>query len=217
MPTPTVEEYLEAIYTMAGEGRPVIGARLAESLGVSPPTVTSTVQRMRRDGLVDVADDKEIRLSTSGEQAVERLIRRHRLAERLLVDVLGMPWYDVHDDACRLEHAISSHVEERLAAFLGEPATCPHGNPIPGSSSGRAEIHLPAARPGIPLVLRRVAKRAEAESGLLRYLDEHDLRPGVVFSIQEQAPFNGPVVLHTNDRDVALSREVAALLYCEEL
>ncbi|MCL4466445.1 MAG: metal-dependent transcriptional regulator [Chloroflexi bacterium] len=215
MPTPTIEEYLEAIYTMAGEGRVVIGARLAESLAVSPPTVTSTVQRMRRDGLVAVSGEKEIRLTEKGEQAVEQLLRRHRLAERLLVDVLGLPWFDVHEDACRLEHAISSRVEERLAAFLGEPGTCPHGNPIPGHTGSTSEIPLPEAQPQTNLVLRRVAKRAESETGLLRYLDEHGLRPGVSLVIQEQAPFNGPVVVRTNGRDVALSREIAALLYCE--
>lgn len=213
MPTPTIEEYLEAIYTMASEDRAVIGARLAEGLGVSPPTVTSTLQRMARDGYITLDTDKEIHLTEQGRQAVESLLRRHRLIERLLVDVLHMDWHDVHDDACRLEHAVSPEVEKRLAAFLGDPETCPHGNPIPGRSDAEGDLCLRDAQAGASVVLRRVAKRAEGEPGLLLYLDQHGLRPGAMLTVREVAPFNGPITVAAEGHEVALGRDLAAMLW----
>lgn len=213
MPTPTVEEYLEAIHTMACEDKAVIGARLAEALGVSPPTVTSTLQRMARDGLVSLDKDRQVHLTDLGRQAAENLLRRHRLIERLLVDVLGMDWHDVHDDACRLEHALSPAVERRLAAYLGNPTTCPHGNPIPGTGGVEGEVRLCDAKPGARLVLRRVAKQAESQPGMLLYLNQQGLRPGVAITVRDVAPFNGPVLVFAAGREVALGRDVAAMLW----
>lgn len=213
MPTPTIEEYLEAIYVLASDGEEVIGARLGEALGVSPPTVTATVQRMARDGLIQVGPRKEIALTASGQQAVETVLRRHRLSERLLVDVLGMPWHEVHDEACRLEHAISPEVEERLARFLGDPATCPHGNPIPGKEQPAGEFRLADAAAGDWLVISRVAQKAEAQVGVLEYLAQRGLLPGSRVYVTEIGPFNGPIVLQVGERGVALGRDLAAMLW----
>lgn len=213
MPTPTIEEYLEMIYALSEDGGDVIGARLAEALDVSPPTVTATLQRMVRDGLVDVGAHKEVTLTANGRQAVEGIVRRHRLSERFLIDMLGLDWDQVHEEACRLEHAISPLVEERLARLLGDPETCPHGNPIPGKAKGEREQRLVDAVEGETYLIQRVAQRGESERGLLHYLAERGLLPGVVVTVEEVAPFNGPVVLDVNGRKVPVSRDVAAMLW----
>ncbi len=130
--TPTIEEYLETIYNLAMEGEPVIGARLAERFRVSAPTVTETLKRMVRDDLITMDDRRQIALTPRGAELAEAVLRRHRLTERFLVDMLGMQWHQVHEEACRLEHHISGAVEARVVAALDHPTTCPHGNPIPG-------------------------------------------------------------------------------------
>jgi len=216
MPTPTIEEYLETIYAMASDGKEVIGARLAEALDVSPPTVTATLQRMVRDGLISFGARKEITLTAQGQVAVESLLRRHRLSERLLVDMLGMNWHEVHDEACRLEHAISPQVEQRLVEKLGDPDTCPHGNPIPGKTVAEGYRRLVDVGVGENVVIRRIAQRAEAEPGLLRYLEEHGLKPGATVGVREVVPFNGPVVLSVREGTVPLGRDLAAMLWVEQ-
>jgi DtxR family transcriptional regulator, Mn-dependent transcriptional regulator len=213
MPSHTIEEYLEAIYSLSCEGQEVIGARLAEALHVSPPTVTATLQRMVRDGLVSLGDRKEINLTAQGQQTVEKIVRRHRLSERLLVDVLGMDWHEVHDEACRLEHAISDQLEQRLVALLGDPETCPHGNPIPGKQRNAGERRLVDAKEGESLTLHRVAQSGETEPGLLLYLEERGLTPGVRLEVIETAPFNGPIVVQLDDRKIPLGRELAAMVW----
>src|SRR5579872_4760146 len=117
---------------MAMEGDMVIGARLAEKFHIAPPTVTETLKRMVRDGLVEMDGKRQITLTPRGVELAESVLRRHRLTERFLVDVLGMQWHEVHEEACRLEHFISGAVESRVITTLHNPTTCPHGNPIPG-------------------------------------------------------------------------------------
>src|SRR5579859_3043180 len=129
----TVEEYLETIYNMSMEGEVVIGARLAQKFRVAPPTVTEMLKRLVRDGYVEMDNKRLVTLTEAGNQAAEAVLRRHRLTERFLVDMLGMQWHQVHEEACRLEHFISGAVEERVIASLNNPTTCPHGNPIPGT------------------------------------------------------------------------------------
>src|SRR5579885_920618 len=131
--TATVEEYLETIYNMAAENEVVIGARLAEKFHVAPPTVTEMLKRLVRDGYVEMDQKRQISLTEAGYRAAEAVLRRHRLTERFLTDMLGMQWHQVHEEACRLEHFISGAVEERVISSLNNPTTCPHGNPIPGS------------------------------------------------------------------------------------
>ncbi len=126
MPTPTVEAYLEIIYMMAAEGQSVIGARLAESLHVSRPTVTTTLKRMVREGLVKFSGGKEVLMTTKGQAIAERLQHRHRIVERWLTDVLGLDWAKSDAEAHHLEHAMSDEVAELLNKHLGYPTTCPH-------------------------------------------------------------------------------------------
>ena len=131
--SPAVEDYLETIYELEESGIPPMRARLVERLGVSAPTVSETVARLGREGYLTLDDQRVLRLTESGLSAATAVMRRHRLAERLLVDVIGLEWEKVHREADRWEHAISADVEEKLVELLGDPATCPHGNPIPGS------------------------------------------------------------------------------------
>ena len=127
-----MQDYLAAIYDLAGSGKPVIGARLAKHMGISAPAVTESIHRMTRGGYVKVGRHKALTLTTRGKQIAEVMARRHRLLERWLTDSLGLNWTDAHEEAHRLEHAISPRVEDRLAELLGMPSTCAHGNPIPG-------------------------------------------------------------------------------------
>jgi DtxR family Mn-dependent transcriptional regulator len=128
----TTEMYLRTIFELEEEGITPLRARIAERLGQSGPTVSQTVARMERDGLVSVEGDRHLELSDSGRAMATRVMRKHRLAECLLVDVIGIPWEDVHAEACRWEHVMSESVERRLLEILGHPTTSPYGNPIPG-------------------------------------------------------------------------------------
>jgi DtxR family transcriptional regulator, Mn-dependent transcriptional regulator len=128
----TTEMYLRTIYELEEEGVVPLRARIAERLGQSGPTVSQTVARMERDGLLQVADDRHLELSPAGRRRATSVMRKHRLAERLLDDVIGLDWDQLHIEACRWEHVMSDEVERRIVALLKPPMTCPHGNPIPG-------------------------------------------------------------------------------------
>ncbi|MFQ5520224.1 MAG: metal-dependent transcriptional regulator, partial [Candidatus Methylomirabilia bacterium] len=130
--TASVQDYLAGIYDLAGSDKPVIGARLAKHMKVSPPAVTEALQRMARSGYIRLSQGKEISFTRKGKAMAEVMARRHRLLERWLTDILELNWTEAHEEAHRLEHALSPKVEDRLAALLGMPSTCPHGNPIPG-------------------------------------------------------------------------------------
>lgn len=210
MLTPAVEEYLEAIYKMQQGDEPLIAARLAERMEVSPPTVADMLKRLQEGGLAKVNRKDGIRLTRQGTEAAETLVRRHRLAERLLTDVLGLSWDEVHEEACRLEHAISGPVEERLLEVLGNPETCPHGHPIPGVTAKKKEEEagpLSALSVGDEGVIERVT---EEEPQLLQYLADLGLLPGAKISIKEVAPFRGPVLVKVSGAQYALGQEVAA-------
>ena len=128
----TTEMYLRTIYELAEEGIVPLRARIAERLGHSGPTVSQTVARMERDGLLVVSGDRHLELTEQGHAKAMRVMRKHRLAERLLTDVIGLDWEFVHDEACRWEHVMSERVEERLLSLLNQPTVSPYGNPIPG-------------------------------------------------------------------------------------
>ena len=215
MVTPLIEEYIEIIYHMAQDGVPVIGARLMEKFGVSAPTVTTTVKRMLRDGFIEVNERKEITLTPRGQQLAESMLRRHRLSERLLTDVLGFDWHRVHAEACRIEHSLSPEVEEKLSVALGNPATCPHGNPIPGNVGELEKNTMPLtqAKVGDKVRVTRISEVAEEDDELMAYLHQQGLRPGSSLTVLEKAPFNGPVSLRGENRVVAISPEVAAKIW----
>src|ERR1700742_925196 len=153
----TTEEYLESILAIEEEGVVPMRARLVERLGLSAAAVSETVGRLSDNGFVELHGDRSLHLTDKGRSLATSIVRRHRLAERLLVDVIGLEWEKVHREADRWEHAISADVEEKLVKLLGDPATCPHGNPIPGSAhaaDGPTSQPLTALQPG-PVIVRR--------------------------------------------------------------
>ena len=136
----TTEMYLRTIYELVEEGITPLRARIAERLHQSGPTVSQTVARMERDGLVTVEGDRHLELTDEGTRLATRVMRKHRLAERLLIDVIGLEWEHVHAEACRWEHVMSEAVEKRLLAILDNPSESPYGNPIPGLEDGRGGL-----------------------------------------------------------------------------
>jgi DtxR family Mn-dependent transcriptional regulator len=219
MTTPTVEAYLEIIYMMAVEEQPVIGARLADALHVSRPTVTTTLKRMARDGLVKINERKEIAMTPRGQAVAERLQHRHRIVERWLTDTLGFDWAKCDAEAHHLEHAMSDEVAELLNKHLGYPTTCPHGNPIPGNARtlrvapSAKTFQLNSAKEGDTLVVTRISEYAENVAELLDYLGKQGVTPGTKIVVNEIAPLKGPLTLRVGARTVALSREVAGFVW----
>jgi DtxR family Mn-dependent transcriptional regulator len=213
MVSPVVEEYLQTLHFMLRDGQQTIGARLAERLHVTPPTVTATLRRMERDGLVTYGAHKEVRLTELGREAAEDLVRRHALAERLLTDFLKMPWDEAHEESHGFEHAITPKVEERLLAALGNPSTCPHGNPIPGIGTvAPDEFPLDQAIVGEEIILERITEEAELDSRLMHYLQSHGLAPGAPLRIARTEPFNHLLVLEGPDGEAVLGIEAASKL-----
>jgi DtxR family transcriptional regulator, Mn-dependent transcriptional regulator len=172
------EEYLQAIYTLQDEGAQVIAARLADFLQHTPAAVSEMVHRLEREGLVNLDDRKAVRLSKSGLDIAERIARRHRLAERMLVDLLGYAWWKTHEEAERIEHAMSDEMEERLMRVLGNPETCPHGNPMPGVQPKPTRT-LESLAPGSSAPVERIPDQFEHEAGFLEYLDSVGIKPKV--------------------------------------
>lgn len=210
MLTPAVEEYLEAIYKMLQGDDPLIAARLAERMEVSPPTVADMLKRLQEGGFVKVSRQDGITLTGKGTEASETLVRRHRLAERLLTDVLGLSWDEVHEEACRLEHAISGQVEEKLLEVLGHPETCPHGHPIPGIKKKKK---VEDARPLSSLTVGdggTIERVTEEEPQLLQYLADLGMLPNARITVKEVAPFKGPMLVKVAGAQYALGQEVAA-------
>ena len=209
----TTEMYLRTIYELEEEGVVPLRARIAERLQQSGPTVSQTVARMERDGLVVVADDRHLQLTDHGRELAIAVMRKHRLAERLLVDVIGLEWEKVHREADRWEHAISADVEEQLVELLGDPATCPHGNPIPGSkhkSSAAATMPLSRAVPG-PITVQRVNERLETDDAGISLLASAHLVPGHDATVVEVG--DGSVTVDTDTGRHKVPVKVAENLY----
>jgi DtxR family Mn-dependent transcriptional regulator len=182
---PPVEEYLETMLALDEEGVPVIQARIAERLGRSAPSVSEMLDRLIVDGYVS-RDGRRLTLTDSGRALAEKVVRKHRLAERLLVDVIGLEWHKVHREAGRWEHVISDDVEARLVELLGDPATCPHGNPIPGTHTLAPTVPtrpLAEVTEGERVRLFRVSEEVELNLGSLTMLDEGGFIPGAVARI----------------------------------
>jgi DtxR family Mn-dependent transcriptional regulator len=187
----TTQMDLRTVYELEEEGVVPLRARIAERLGQSGPTVSQTVARMERDGLLRVRDDRHLELTDSGRAQAVAVMRKHRLAERLLADVIGLEWEDVHVEACRWEHVMSDAVERRILALLDKPLVCPHGNPIPGLDQlglPFATTDLPVglltlsaaapAGPGSDVVVDRISEQLQPEPALLHRLTEAGVRPG---------------------------------------
>jgi DtxR family transcriptional regulator, Mn-dependent transcriptional regulator len=212
----SVEEYLEAVYRLEREGPGVTTSGLASSLGVAAASVSGMLKKLAKDGYVEPVGRGEVRLTQRGLGVAVRVLRRHRLAECLLTDVLGMPWDEVHVEACMLEHAISERVEDRLLKLLKNPQSCPHGQPIPPRDlSDPPGIGEPLAQVAVG-TNTRVESVTEELPEILRYLAEIGLRPGVEISVLQKAPLGGPITIGVNGAQHAISLELAAMITVRE-
>lgn len=229
----TTEMYLRTIFELDEEGIAPMRARIAERLGHSGPTVSQTVARMERDGLLRVGDDRHLVLSEDGRQLATRVMRKHRLAERLLVDVIGLEWEFVHDEACRWEHVMSDRVELKIVELLDEHHESPYGTPIPGldellGEAPSGETFLEGLRSLAQVVddadgpdavgcrVRRIGEPAQVDGEALALLREARLRPGEPVDVRG----DGDRVLVTRpggDDGVSLPREVAEHVFVEPL
>ena len=213
--TGTIEEYLEAILNLASEGKKVLGARLAERLQVSPPTVTATLKRMKRDNLITTKGKEGISLTEKGMKLAIGIVRRHRLAERLLMDVLKIPWYETHQEACLLEHAMSERVVDRLYEVLGKPTNCPHGNPIP------VDDVLPPIR-GVPLntvsagstvVVERISEEANRSQELMEDFEQAGIKPGATIRVKKVADYAGTMSVSIGKKSFSLGTKATAVVW----
>jgi DtxR family Mn-dependent transcriptional regulator len=213
--TPTTEEYLEAIYMLDDERQVVISARLSELMRVSRPTVSATLERMRRDGLVMFGKRKEILLTAKGRETAEALMRRHRLVERWLTDVLGMGWAEADAEAHHLEHALSPKVEQLLNKHLGYPSTCPHGNRIPGNPPPQDKEWRPLTqkKTGEPFIVKRVAEPVENTMSVLQSVEARGLIPGAQGALIDREPHDGALTVRVGERVVSVSHYIAANIY----
>ncbi len=224
MPTAVIADYLEAVYNLTMEGEPVIAARLVERFGVSAPTVSDTLKRLQRDGLAEVLPSRHVILTAKGRSAAEAIIRRHRLSERFLVQELGMDWCQAHEEAHNFQRALSPAVEARIVGILGDPDTCPHGNPIPRAGRDPLQyltqmgaVRLSAINGGEMVEVVCVSEVVEDESELLRYLDDRSIQPGRVLTAIEKTPLSGAFNVRVGEGEsgdsVVIDPKVADLIW----
>jgi len=208
----STEEYLEAIYRLEREGPGVTTSGLAADLGVAPASVSGMLKKLAADGYLTYTARSHAALTDDGLEIATRVLRRNRLAEVFLHDVLGMPWDEVHAEACKLEHAISDRVEERLIAVLGDPSVCPHGHPIPShdrAAPPRCGLRLAEALPGSTV---RVVEVVEDEPEMLRLLAAAGLRPGATATVVEHPTPGAPVIVESEAGRTAIPIELARLV-----
>jgi len=192
---PAAEEYCEAIFELREDDVDVIQARIAERLLVSRPAVSEMVKRLEHDGLLRI-DRNRIDLTPAGRRLAERVVRRHRLAERFLTDLLGLSWAVAHKEAGKWEHVISDEVEAAIIRVLGEPTTCPHGNPIPGSSYEAPDaVALRELPVGSDFTVARIPEELEFTPGVLEFLEGSDVLPGRHGTITASSPDETTVVI----------------------
>jgi DtxR family Mn-dependent transcriptional regulator len=206
------EMYLETIYRLAETEGVARTTALAKSLGVSPGAVTNTLASLESQGLVRRRAYKGVELTSKGKTIALRVLRRHRLAEQLLTKVLRMKWSDVHETACKLEHAMNGELTNAVERLLNHPKTCPHGNPIPDQTGRiRKESSQPLSnlQPKDKAVLIKIT---EEKSEMLRYLASLGLMPGAILEVQEKAPFDGPMIVKVMGATYALGRNVASVV-----
>jgi DtxR family Mn-dependent transcriptional regulator len=209
----SVEMYLKTVSELAMQEEPVPISAVADRLGISCVSATEMIHRLQEHGLLNHQPYKGVHLTDAGQQKAAEVVRIHRLWECFLVDHLGLAWDRVHDLACRLEHATATEIADVLDAFLDHPRTCPHGNPIPSAAGDVMEVEerpLSTLQPGQTAVIARIHPETDA---LLRYLSELELVPGVHITLQEVAPFRGPLILSTQDGIHYLGQVVAQHIF----
>ncbi len=204
-----IEEYLEWIYRLSKEQPEVTTTDLARSLKVSPASVTGMLKRLHERGLIIHEKYHGITLTDSGRESALATIRRHGLLERLLVDVLGLPWHLADEEAGRMEHHITPEVEARLEKFLGYPTTCPHGQPI-NWTQPEANIRLARVEPGDSV---EVARIGDETPEFLEYVASLGMKPGAEVQVTARAPFNGPLMVRVGEQEYALGDEVCSKIW----
>jgi len=210
---PPIEEYLETIYELQEEGVPAIQARLAERLGHAPPSVSEMIGRLRAEGFVEPRG-RALVLTKTGHDRAESVVRKHRLAERLLTDVIGLEWHKTHLEACRWEHVISDDVEARLVVLLGNPSTCPHGNPIPGAKAPDRDLTaLAESQPGDHIRLERVTEQVEVDMDSLTFLDSHGFIPGTDAEVSDRAADGTLTLTLGKGNTIELTPDLAGQLF----
>ena len=210
------DDALTSIYRMShDEGEVVIAARVAERLGLKAASVASMIGRLRRDGLLRVDGRKRITLTASGLTRAQRMVRRHRLAECLLVDVIGLAWWRAYEEAHLMEHAISEVTEPLIVERLGHPEVTPFGYPMPGTPAEDALSHrlLSDVAAGETAVVERVFEESE---DLLQFFDREDIRPGTELHVQDVAPFLGTVTLQLHGRQLVIGLQAARRIWVTE-
>ena len=205
---PAFEEYCETIYELHEDDVDVIQARIAERLEISRPAVSEMIRRLEGAGLVRV--DGTVELTGAGQRLAEKVVRRHRLAERFLTDILELSWADAHTEAGKWEHVISEPVEKAMMRVLGDPTTCPHGNPIPGSDySAPAAVTLDGLEPGTSFTVSRIPEELEFAPGLLKFLEEAAVVPGQAGTVTAASP-DGTLTLDIDGRPVGIGSYASA-------
>jgi DtxR family Mn-dependent transcriptional regulator len=197
------EEYLQIMFWLEEAGLPITGANIARAMQLSPPTVHEMIGRLERDGYVTRADDKSLSFTDDGREHAQAIVRRHRLIERFLTDVLGIPWDEVHEEAERLEHAMSPVLEERMLAAIGDATTCPHGHPIVEGAREEGALLADVAE-GADVTILRFENEAEE---LLHYLKDSGLRPGLAGKLESST--DEEVIVASDDGRHSVSRSVA--------
>jgi len=199
---PAFEEYCEAIFELHEDDVDVIQARIAERLNVSRPAVSEMIRRMEHEGLVEV--DRTVLLTVSGKKLAEQVVRRHRLAERLLTDILGLSWAEAHQEAGKWEHIISDKVEAAIVNLLEDPTTCPHGNPIPGSDYQDPDgVALAEMAVGSAFEVVRIPEQLEFTPGLLEFLEDAAIQPGHVGTVTASSP-DGTTTIEIDGRHIGV-------------
>jgi DtxR family Mn-dependent transcriptional regulator len=205
---PAFEEYCECIFELAEDDVDVIQARIAERLQVSRPAVSEMIRRLEAEGLVTMVDG--IALTITGMELAQRVVRRHRLAERFLTDLLGLSWAEAHHEAGKWEHIMSDAVETAMDRVLGSPTTCPHGNPIPGSSYAAPDsTPLATLSVGQRFTVNRIPEELEFTPGLLDFLEESNILPGHSGVLTAASP-DGTVTVEIDGRHVGVGAFASA-------
>ncbi len=207
-----VEEYLQAIFSLQGEKEPLKAAALVKWLKSSPSTVHATLSRLQRDKLVKVTKKKEIRLTKKGSEMAKSLTRRHRLVEWFLCDTLGISWHEVHEHAHVLEHSLTQFVEEKLAAFLGFPKSCPHGTPLPGEDDflPKNTKNLDTFEVGDKVEIVNIGEILEESIELMKFFMDKSIKPGKRHNILEKTDITKTIVLESKTGTAILTFDIAA-------
>jgi DtxR family transcriptional regulator, Mn-dependent transcriptional regulator len=206
---PAFEEYCECIFELQEDDLDVIQARMAERLGVSRPAVSEMIRKLDAEQLISQETGK-IRLTAAGLKLAQSVVRRHRIAERFLTDILKLSWADAHHEAGRWEHVMSSQVEQALDHFLGSPTTCPHGNPIPGSDyEAPTVVRLVDLMPGRAFEVSRIPEELEFTPGLLDFLEESNILPGRSGQVTASSP-DGTITVEIDGRHIGVGAYASA-------